>query len=158
MKKIKTILAILIIMSISAVSHADPLVQNGSHDGHSMAKCGRCGKERMQMFEAHMQKLQKDLNLSNAQMEQIRKLKKEGFEAVKNARKNLKNPMIEATKSGVFDKGVFVSAATDNAKVLAQIRAEHMEKFYNILTPEQRQKFIEIMKDKREHRVLMQGE
>lgn len=154
MKKIKTILAILIILSIAAVSQADPLMSNEPMGGHHMAGCK---KERAQMFEAHMQRLQKDLNLSNAQMEQIRALKKEGFEAVKSARRNLKNPMAEATKSIIFDKGVFVSVATDNAKTLAQIKAERMEKFYSILTPEQRQKFVEIIKNRKEHRAFMHG-
>lgn len=152
MKKIKTIWAILIILSIAAVSHADPLMR----DGH-MGPMANYGEQRRQMFEARMQRLQKDLNLSDVQVKKIKAIKKEGFEAFKNARKNLKNPMIEATKSVIFDKGVFVSVATENARVLAQIRAEHMEKFYSILTSEQRQKFVAIMKDRKEHKDSMHG-
>ncbi|MGC9021895.1 MAG: Spy/CpxP family protein refolding chaperone, partial [Dissulfurimicrobium sp.] len=78
----------------------------------------------------------------------IRAIKKEGFEAFRNARKNLKNPMLEATKSPIFDKAVFISTAVDNTKTLAQIRAENFEKFYSILTPEQRQKFVAILKSR----------
>lgn len=154
MKKIKTIGAILLSLSIAAVSHADPLMNNGPMGG----PMARGGKQRAQMCEMHMQRLQKALNLSNAQMENIKVLKKEGFEAIKTVRMNLKNPVIEATKSTTFDKDIFVSVAADNARTLAQIKAEHMEKFYNILTPEQRQKFIELIKARKDHRAFMRGD
>ncbi|WP_428124043.1 hypothetical protein, partial [Dissulfurimicrobium sp.] len=127
MKKLKIICTILTILIIPSSSYADQL--QDKHMGQ-MISCIGCEKHRKQMIEARIQKLQKELNLSNAQVEKIRAIKKEGFEAFRNARKNLKNPMLEATKSPIFDKAVFISTAVDNTKTLAQIRAENFEKFY----------------------------
>ncbi|MEM3245813.1 MAG: Spy/CpxP family protein refolding chaperone [Candidatus Micrarchaeaceae archaeon] len=99
-------------------------------------------------FKKNHFRLFKELNLSQSQIEQIRALRKEQWKTFAQNRNNFKNPMFEAMKSGNFDANTFVSDSVQNAQQMAQAKAQYMEKFFAILTPQQRQKFVQLMSDR----------
>ncbi len=90
------------------------------------------------------QHMQKELNLTPEQIQQIKKLRQETFENFTQNQSNFKMPMYDAIKSGNFDKQVFINESIENARLRAENRANYMERFFNILTPQQRQKFVEL--------------
>ncbi len=49
-------------------------------------------------------------------------------------------------KSGTFNKSIFVSNITNKAKNMAEIKANFFQKFFNVLTPKQRNEFVQMMK------------
>ncbi len=84
----------------------------------------------------------KELNLTPEQIQQIKELRKEEFRNFAQNRSNFKMPMYDAIKSGNFNKQVFINESVGNAQLRAENRANYMEHFFNILTPQQRQKFV----------------
>lgn len=101
--------------------------------------------------EKHLEKLKQELNLTDEQFNQIKEIKKQEKEEIKNfLAKEHKNSLLEATKSGKFDKEVFQKTMLENAKKMSEIRAKYLEKMFNILNDDQRQKFINHMKEKME--------
>jgi len=90
------------------------------------------------------QYMQKELNLTPEQIQQIKKLRQETFENFTQNQSNFKMPMYDAIKSGNFDKQLFINESIENARLRAENRANYMERFFNILTPQQRQKFVEL--------------
>ena len=108
--------------------------------------------------ERHLEKLKQELNLTDEQFNQIKEIKKQEKEEIKNFfAKEHKNPLLEATKSGKFDKEVFQKTMVENAKKMSEIKAKYLEKMFNVLNDEQRQKFINHMKEKMEkmHEMMM---
>jgi Spy/CpxP family protein refolding chaperone len=101
--------------------------------------------------ERHLEKLKQELNLTDEQFNQIKEIKKQEKEEIKNFFvKEHKNCLLEATKSGKFDKEVFQKTMLENAKKMSEIKAKYLEKMFNVLNDEQRQKFINHMKEKME--------
>lgn len=94
------------------------------------------------------QYMQKELNLTPAQVQQLEQLRQEAFQNFADNQSNYKMPMYDAMASGNFNKQVFIEESEHNAKLRAQNRANYMEKFFSILTPAQRQKFIELQKER----------
>ncbi len=95
-----------------------------------------------------LQYMQKELNLTPNQVQQIERLRKEVFQNFANNQSNYKMPMYDAIKSGSFNKQVFIEESEQNARLRAQNQANYMEKFFSILTPAQRQKFVELQKQR----------
>jgi len=70
--------------------------------------------------EKHLEKLKQELNLTDEQFNQIKEIKKQEKEEIKNfLAKEHKNPLLEATKSGKFDKEVFQKTMLENAKKMS---------------------------------------
>lgn len=56
--------------------------------------------------------------------------------------------MKKAFNGAKFDTKAFVEANMKNAQTRAELKAKHIEKLYNILTPEQREKFVQNMQNR----------
>ena len=97
--------------------------------------------------------LKRKLRLTKKQVRQIIIAKKEKFKALTANKGNLRNPMLNALKSGTFNKSVFVSDLTNNVKSKAEIKADFISKFFNILTPAQRNRFINLIKNRIKNRI-----
>lgn len=94
------------------------------------------------------QYMQKELNLTPSQIQQIDQLRQEMRQNFVKQQSNFRMPMYDAIASGSFNKQVFIEESERNAKLRAQNRANYLERFFNILTPQQRQKFIELQKER----------
>ncbi|MDM7274058.1 Spy/CpxP family protein refolding chaperone [Sulfurihydrogenibium azorense] len=101
-----------------------------------------------QKQERYIEKLQKELNLTQDQVEKIKQIKQAQREEMKEFMKQHKNPVLEATKNGNFDKEAFKNTVVENAKNMAEIRAKYLEKMFSVLNEDQKKKFIEIMKER----------
>ncbi len=120
------------------------LITTGFVKAEPMGKTGMAHKEYRQ--ERHLENLKTKLNLCDEQFKQIKEIKKQEKEEIKNFFKNEhKNPLIEATKSGNFDKETFQKTMLENAKKMSEIKAKYMEKMFNVLNDEQKKKFIDLM-------------
>jgi Spy/CpxP family protein refolding chaperone len=97
--------------------------------------------------------LKRKLRLTKKQVRQIIIAKKEKFKALMANKGNLRSPMLNALKSGTFNKSVFVSDLTNNVKSKAEIKADFISKFFNILTPVQRNRFINLIKNRIKNRI-----
>ena len=90
--------------------------------------------------------LKKKLHLNKNQVHQIMMFKRQEFKAFKSNMGNFRNPLLSAIKSGTFNKNVFVSNITNKVKNMAEIKANFFQKFFNVLTPQQRNEFVQMMK------------
>lgn len=94
------------------------------------------------------QYMQKELNLTPSQIQQIEQLRQERFQNFAKQQSNYKMPMYDAIASGNFNKKVFIEESEQNAKLRAQEKANYFQRFFDILTPQQRQKFVELQKER----------
>ncbi|AHF98261.1 MAG: Spy/CpxP family protein refolding chaperone [Desulfurella sp.] len=94
------------------------------------------------------QYMQKELNLTPEQIKQIEQLRQEALQDFTKSQSNYKMPMYDAIASGNFNKKIFIEESEYNARLRAQNRANYMERFFSILTPDQRQKFVQLQKEK----------
>jgi Spy/CpxP family protein refolding chaperone len=101
------------------------------------------------------EELKRKFNLTDDQIDQIREIKRQEMEEVRNffARER-KNTIEEATKNGWFDEDAFVKASVENAKKLAEIRAKYLKKILNVLNDEQKRKFLEDLKNKESQKTI----
>ncbi len=113
----------------------------------------RCRKTKMDMGMFNIFMLKKKLHLTKNQFHQIRIIKRQEFTAFKSNMRNFRNPLLSAMKSGTFNKNVFVANITNKVKNMAEIRANFLEKFSNVLTPAQRSRFVFLMKKKIHNRI-----
>mgnify|MGYP001626187196 CR=1 FL=1 len=96
-----------------------------------------------------LEKLKNELNLTDQQIQQLKEIKKEESKEMRNfMMKDFKNPFVEATKNGNFDREVFKNTVVENAKKGSEIKAKYIEKILAILNEEQKNKFIKIMQEK----------
>lgn len=144
----KTFISALLAATLlgSSVSFAVAGPMGGGFNG------GICGGNTYYGYHARggfgYQYMQKELNLAPNQVQQIEQLRKEAFQSFAGNQSNYKMPMYDAIKSGSFNKQVFIEESEQNAKLRAQNQADYMEKFFSILTPAQRQKFVELQKER----------
>ncbi|RZD16041.1 MAG: hypothetical protein EVJ46_07565 [Candidatus Acididesulfobacter guangdongensis] len=99
---------------------------------------------RIGVFNVFM--LKKQLHLNKNQVRQIILFKRQEFKSFRSNMGNFKNPLLSAIKSGTFNKSVFISNITDKVKNMVEIKANFFQKFFNVLTPQQRKKFVQMMK------------
>lgn len=133
---------------------------------------GKCGGMHKGMKD-HMRKdpmlmVFKELNLTDTQKEALQKLREEEMEENKAVREK----MMEAGKkrrtppdlskvmtANTFDKAAFKAQMLqemeqrdammkENREAMLEKRADHMQKVFEILTPEQRTKWLELSKEK----------
>jgi Spy/CpxP family protein refolding chaperone len=96
-----------------------------------------------------LEKLKNELNLTDQQIQQLKEIKKEESKEMRNfIMKDFKNPFVEATKNGNFDREVFKNTLIENAKKESEIKAKYIEKILAVLNEEQKNKFIKIMQEK----------
>ena len=90
---------------------------------------------------AFMMPIMSDLKLSNEQRLKIMNI-------IQNSFKESKNPIDAFTKDG-FDKAKFIKITKSKRDEMIEKRADNMEKIYNVLTTEQKSKFLTLIKDNR---------
>jgi len=93
------------------------------------------------------------LDLSEAQKTKLGEIRKQMQQARKIQQKKLRGSMNLKKFVSVdgFDKEEFVAATEGRAKEMANVRADMMEKFITVLTPEQRIELVEKL-NKQSHR------
>ena len=122
-------------------------MQNHNFMGHKFMRRGKMNMwMRIGMFNVFM--LKKKLHLNQNQFHQIMLFKRQEFKAFKSNMGNFGNPLLAAMKSGTFDKSVFVSGITNKVKNMAEIKANFFQKFFSVLTPKQRNEFVQMMKNR----------
>jgi Spy/CpxP family protein refolding chaperone len=103
--------------------------------------------------KGYMRALFKQLNLTEAQKEQMKALRQE----MKAQHKERKSAMIKGrgmaqigryVSANGFDKQAFIAMATKRSQAMIQRRADMFEKSMNILTPKQRIKFVQLLEEK----------
>ena len=94
-------------------------------------------------------KVFQSLDLSSDQKEQLMTLRKEMQETMKSLRdpQKAKEELLGYFSEEGFDKDGFVNKVSEKFDEKIKIRADYIEKMYNILTPEQRKDLIEGLKD-----------
>lgn len=114
-----------------------------------------------------MKQIMKQLDLSTEQkgaLKDLRESRKEMMQAKKEHRKNMrqqmKPDMSKFMTANSFDKEAFKKEMQKKFEAkramreqrqasMMEVRADHMEKMFNILTPEQRIKWIELSKEQK---------
>jgi Spy/CpxP family protein refolding chaperone len=120
-------------------------MQKHNFMGHKFMRRGKMNMwMKIGMFNVLM--LKKKLHLNKKQVHQIMLFKRQEFKAFKSNMENFRNPLLSAMKSGMFNKSVFVANITNKIKNMAEIKANFFQKFFNVLTPKQRNKFVQMMK------------
>jgi Spy/CpxP family protein refolding chaperone len=116
------------------------MAQQQMQQGMMGAKMGHKGQRgSMRMLQG--------LNLTPEQTHELRlaqaQMRVEMIESMTPGQKPMM--MQEAFSASGFDKEAFVEARVKNAKAKSELKAKHIEKVYNILTPEQQEQFVKNM-------------
>ena len=114
------------------------------NQGDAMPMCGKMGKRGGGMMGLD------GLELTPEQFHQVQllqaQMRVEMLESVKPLERQ--EARKKAFAGGKFDRKAFVDVQVNDAKVMAELKAKHMEKLYNILTPEQKEKFVQNMENR----------
>jgi len=103
---------------------------------------------QMKSKKQSMKNILQKLNLTKEQKKALRADRAEMRKAMHERKKNRKNIAQFVTVNGV-DRDAMVKMATKRAVDIANIRADIIEKTLKILTPEQRTKFVSLLKERR---------
>ncbi len=141
--------ALLIFAGTYFAGYASAMQRNNFSHRKFMMHCK--GHMGFAMFNPFM--LKRKLHLTKKQISLIKAAKKEEFKSISLKNKPLKSPMFNALKSGNFNKSVFIESVTQNVKNMAETKADFLSKFFNILTPSQRTKFISLMKNRIKNKI-----
>ncbi len=148
MKKFKILFLFLFVFIFAGTyfSCKASAIQSMNRHNFMRHKFMRCSKMKMEteMFNVFM--LKKELGLTKNQIHQIATIKRQEFKAFEVNMGHFRNPLFSAMKSGTFNKKIFISDITGKAKNMAEIKANFFEKFFNVLTPKQRSRFVVLMK------------
>jgi len=119
-------------------------------------KCGQgmgegCHKGMFMKRGGEMKKVFKELDLTDTQKEQLKEMrmaKKEQRKAMKGQRGQRGMKIAEAIDENGFNKAKFIESAKAGFETRIANRADDLEKMFKVLTPEQQQKFVTVMKEK----------
>jgi len=95
----------------------------------------------------HMGKIIKQLDLTSAQKSQLKAMRGD-----MNPRKMMQkriSPIIESIDDQGFNKTLFIENARTNFEASIEKRADKFEKMYQVLTPEQKTKLVDIINEKK---------
>ncbi|HIP61952.1 MAG TPA: hypothetical protein EYG98_05290 [Sulfurovum sp.] len=140
MKTIKT-LAIVAISGLIATSTLDASMDDGPRGVRGMHK-------------NPIIKIIKKLDLTEEQKTALKKTRKTMVQDTKSRIKtiNQERDISKFVTVDGFDKVGFIQEAGANAKSIAKLRADMFEKTFDILTPEQRLEFIDLLGKTRKNR------
>ena len=139
--KVLTIVAITGLVGATAV-HAGP----GCKENDKM-----CQKRKDN--RADVKEIFQELDLTAEQQSAMKENRKEMRAQMKDRRsqrdgKRGMDNMSEFVSANGFDKEAFIAKATEKAQSRIEMRADRFEKTMNILTPEQRVKFVTLLQEK----------
>jgi Spy/CpxP family protein refolding chaperone len=145
--KVLTIVAITGLAGTVAV-HACP------SNGLNKQKCENkkmCIKNKAQRGD--MKEIFKNLDLTAEQKNALKETRHAMREQKENRRSQMHDKrgltgMSEFVSANGFDKEAFVEMATQKSQIMIDMRADRFEKTMNILTPEQRIKFVTLLQDR----------
>jgi Spy/CpxP family protein refolding chaperone len=101
------------------------------------------------------EELKRKLNLTDEQVNQIREIKKQEMEEIRNFfTGERKNALEEATRNGGFDEDTFVRVSVENAKKIAEIRSKYLKRTLGVLSEEQKKKFLEELKNMEPQKIM----
>lgn len=145
----KTILSLALIGAIASGAYAfgGGACQNGGQGGMMQEKGmmqgmhGRGGGHEMQML--------RQLNLSDDQRYKLAVLQSEmKLEMTKLHDPKMKNKMQNLLTGESFDKKEFIKTSNEMHEKMIALKANHMEKVFNLLTKEQRAELKKLMEQK----------
>jgi len=97
----------------------------------------------------HFKKILRQLDLTSEQKSAFKALKKEKRATMKAKRQAMKAErqaiFANAVTANGFDRNAFIEGARAKFEKRVAMKADHMEAMMNILTPEQRTKFAQLM-------------
>ncbi|MEN8727546.1 MAG: Spy/CpxP family protein refolding chaperone [Sulfurovum sp.] len=152
--KVLTIVAITGLVGVTA-ANACPLGGENNAMCQKQEKCekqNKCQKNK-KYNRGEMKEIFKKLDLTAEQKSVMQSNRKEiraqrqAKRAEMHAKRGMAN-MSEFVSANGFDKQAFIAKATQKSKTMIEIRADKFEKTMNILTPEQRVKFVTLLQEK----------
>ena len=149
MTTLKTLTKTLSIVTIAGVVgltavHAEPA--NGEGEGFCHGKKGMM--HHFKEKHENMRAIMKQLNLTDEQkatLKENRKAQREAMKA-KRAERQASRQMGKFISVDGVDRAGMIAQATERATQRANARADRMEQTLSILTPEQKTKFVELLK------------
>lgn len=111
--------------------------------------CKFC-KTKLAYQEEKVERLKRELNLTDVQTERLKQIIKEEREAVEKFIKEHRIPIKESIKDGSFKKDIFINTVKENAEKRATIKAEYIEKVLSLLDEDQKKKFLHMVEKQAE--------
>jgi len=103
--------------------------------------------QKMRAGNHKMKKIFQELKLTKAQKKELRVMRQDMRKNMKMHKSNKPKLSDYITEKGVDRKGM-LKVATSRATKMTNLRADMIEKTLKILTPEQRKKFVSLLKAK----------
>jgi periplasmic protein CpxP/Spy len=152
----KTILSLAVVAALASGAFAMGMggnCQNGGQDG--MGGKGSSMQQGMHGRGGHEMRLLQNLNLTDDQRHKLAILQSEmKLEMTKMRDPKVKSKMQGALTGESFDKKEFIKTSNEMHAKMTELKANHMEKVFNLLTKEQRAELKTLM-DKRSSMPMM---
>jgi len=147
--KVLTIVAVTGLIGITA-SNASP--QNANEVCPKQTKCDKHSKH---YNKGGMKELYKQLDLTAEQQSAMKTLRQSMREQRKAQRENMRSQhgmagMSQFVSAEGFNKQGFIDMAMQKSKSRIEMQADMFEQKMNILTPEQRVKFVSLLQEKQQ--------
>jgi len=147
----KTILSLAVVAALTSSAFAMGMggnCQNGGQDGMMQGK-GSSMQQGMHGRGGHEMRMLSQLNLTDDQRHKLAILQSEmKLEMTKLHDPKMKSKMQGALTGETFDKKEFIKNHNDMHEKMLNLKANHMEKVFNLLTKEQRAELKTLMDKK----------
>jgi Spy/CpxP family protein refolding chaperone len=155
MKKSLLVLTAAGVLTLNGVFAQDTAGSGYKHDGKQMMVKDRSDKVRIDNGDKADRHIDHqdipfllELDLTNEQKEQINTYQKELFAKIKTIFDN--KDKVNYFGATSFDKEAFLSSQKERSNLMIELKADYLEKVYEILTVEQKSKIPEIFATKNE--------
>jgi periplasmic protein CpxP/Spy len=152
----KTILSLAVVAALASGAFAMGMGGNCQKDGQDgMGGKGSSMQQGMHGRGGHEMRLLQNLNLTDDQRHKLAILQSEmKLEMTKMRDPKVKSKMQGALTGESFDKKEFIKTSNEMHAKMTELKANHMEKVFNLLTKEQRAELKTLM-DKRSSMPMM---
>ncbi|MEC5321230.1 ATP-independent periplasmic protein-refolding chaperone Spy [Brenneria populi subsp. brevivirga] len=137
-------LTALLIASSLALGTAGIAQANDAPKGHHEVRMAKDGKGGPRGGMMHHEMMLKDLNLTEAQKQQVKEIVKASHDDIRKRMQDERREMNNLVTSDAFDSAkaqALLDKADANHKAMRLHGLETQNKIYNILTPEQKQQY-----------------
>ncbi len=145
------VMKVLTIVAITGMTGITALNAESATTANSMQQTSKGMKQHPGNQQQNMMKILKELNLTAEQKTKLRESNKKLKMQSKEMRKEMKagRSMEQYITAKGFAKDEFIRDATEKSTKMIQMRADRFDAIATVLTPEQREKLVKLLKNKK---------
>ena len=145
------VMKVLTIVAITGMTGITALNAESATTPNSMQKTSKGMKQHPRNQQQNMMKILKELNLTAEQKTKLRESNKKLRMQSKKMRNEMKagRSMEQYITAKGFAKDEFIREATEKSTKMIQMRADRLDAIATVLTPEQREEVVKLLKNEK---------